>query len=44
VNFGRACTYTGGFAALVELLTVYHLDDVGGYYQIEDTHKQESED
>jgi hypothetical protein len=28
---------TGGFAALVELLTVYHLDSVGGYYQIEDT-------
>ncbi len=25
---------TGGFAALVELLTVYHLDSVGGYYEI----------
>ena len=25
---------TGGFAALVELLTVYHLDDQGGYYEI----------
>ena len=25
---------TGGFAALVELLTVYHLDNEGGYYQI----------
>jgi hypothetical protein len=35
---------TGGFAALVELLTVYHLDDAGGYYQIEDTNTQESED
>ncbi len=35
---------TGGFAALVELLTVYHLDDVGGYYQIEDTSERESED
>ncbi len=34
---------TGGFAALVELLTVYHLDVVGGYYQIEDSNKQESE-
>lgn len=30
---------TGGFAALVELLTVYHLDDQGGYWQVaaEDT-------
>jgi hypothetical protein len=28
---------TGGFAALVELLTVYHLDNAGGYYQVEDT-------
>jgi hypothetical protein len=28
---------TGGFAALVELLTVYHLDEPGGYYRIEDT-------
>ena len=26
---------TGGFAALVELLTVYHLDDLGGYWPIE---------
>jgi hypothetical protein len=34
---------TGGFAALVELLTVYHLDDASGYYQIEDTSEQESE-
>ncbi len=34
---------TGGFPALVELLTVYHLDNVGGYYQIEDTNKHESE-
>ena len=25
---------TGGFAALVELLTVYHLDEQGGYYEI----------
>ena len=25
---------TGGFAALVELLTVYHLDDPGGYCEI----------
>jgi len=28
---------SGGFAALVELLTVYHLDNEDGYYQIEDT-------
>jgi hypothetical protein len=28
---------SGGFAALVELLTVYHLDIEDGYYQIEDT-------
>ena len=28
---------TGGFAALVELLTVYHLDNAGGYYQIEES-------
>jgi hypothetical protein len=35
---------TGGFAALVELLTVYHLDSVGGYYQIEDTNERESEE
>src|SRR5207302_553690 len=34
---------TGGFAALVELLTVYHLDDVSGYYQIEATSESESE-
>jgi hypothetical protein len=33
---------TGGFAALVELLTVYHLDDQGGYYQIEDTSEREA--
>jgi len=33
---GRVLTAldTGGFAALVELLTVYHLDSVGGYYQV----------
>ena len=38
---GRVLTVldTGGFAALVELLTVYHLDDAGGYYQIEDTNE-----
>ena len=30
---------TGGFAALVELLTVYHLDNAGGYYQIEESEK-----
>ncbi|MFL5700636.1 MAG: hypothetical protein ACJ797_26470 [Ktedonobacteraceae bacterium] len=30
---------TGGFAALVELLTVYHLDSVGGFYHIDE--KQE---
>lgn len=34
---------TGGFAALVELLTVYHLDDVERYYQVEDTSLGESE-
>jgi hypothetical protein len=34
---------TGGFAALVELLTVYHLDNVGGYYPIEDMNERESE-
>ncbi len=34
---------TGGFAALVELLTVYHLDDVSGYYQIEAMSESESE-
>ncbi|HEY6542707.1 MAG TPA: hypothetical protein VIZ18_17315 [Ktedonobacteraceae bacterium] len=28
---------TGGFAALVELLTVYHLDSEGGYYQIRES-------
>lgn len=27
----------GGFAALVELLMVYHLDNVGGYYPIEES-------
>jgi len=33
---GRVLTAldTGGFAALVELLTVYHLDDQSGYYEI----------
>ncbi len=25
---------TGGFAALVELLTVYRLDEQGGYWQL----------
>jgi len=42
---GRVLTAldTGGFAALVELLTVYHLDDMGGYYQVEDTSVGESE-
>ena len=34
---------TGGFAALVELLTVYHLDNADGYYQVEDTSLGESE-
>jgi len=28
---------TGGFAALVELLTVYHLDSVGGYYSMQES-------
>ncbi len=28
---------TGGFAALVELLTVYHLDSVGGYYPMKES-------
>ncbi len=28
---------TGGFAALVELLTVYHLDNLGGYYSIKES-------
>jgi len=28
---------TGGFAALVELLTVYHLDSVGGYYLMKES-------
>jgi len=28
---------TGGFAALVELLTVYHLDSVGGYYSMKES-------
>jgi hypothetical protein len=27
---------TGGFAALVELLTVYHLDELGGYWRLEE--------
>ncbi len=27
----------GGFAALVELLTVYHLDSVGGYYPMKES-------
>ena len=27
---------TGGFPALVELLTVYHLDDTGGFYKTDD--------
>lgn len=42
---GRVLTAldTGGFAALVELLTVYHLDIEGGYYQVEDTSLGESE-
>ena len=26
---------TGGFAALVELLTVYHLDEQGGYWRLD---------
>src|SRR6266700_4706414 len=33
---------TGGFAALVELLTVYHLDDAVGDYQIDNTNERES--
>jgi hypothetical protein len=35
---GRVLTAldTGGFAALVELLTVYHLDEQGGYWRLED--------
>jgi len=28
---------TGGFAALVELLTVYHLDSIGGYYPMKES-------
>lgn len=28
---------TGGFAALVELLTTYHLDSIGGYYPMEES-------
>jgi hypothetical protein len=28
---------SGGFASLVELLTVYHLDIAGGYYQIKES-------
>src|SRR5205814_7959935 len=35
---------TGGFAALVELLTVYHMDNKNGYYQIEATSELESEE
>jgi len=35
---------TGGFTALVELLTVYHLDTEDGYYQIEPTNVLESEE
>jgi len=35
---------TGGFAALVELLTGYHLDHENGYYQIEATSESESEE
>jgi hypothetical protein len=27
----------GGFAALVELLTVYHLDNIGGYYPMKES-------
>ena len=36
---GRVLTVldTGGFAALVELLTVYHLDNEGGYYQVKES-------
>jgi hypothetical protein len=34
---------TGGFAALVELLRVYHLDSEDGYYQIENMSETESE-
>jgi hypothetical protein len=36
---GRVLTAldTGGFAALVELLTVYHLDELGGYYPIKES-------
>lgn len=42
---GKALTAldTGGFAALVELLTVYHLDDRGGYWQIEQENKDRTE-
>ena len=28
---------TGGFPALVELLTVYHLDNIGGYYPMKES-------
>jgi hypothetical protein len=28
---------TGGFGALVELLTVYHLDSIGGYYPMKES-------
>jgi hypothetical protein len=36
---GRVLTAldTGGFAALVELLTVYHLDSMGGYYPMKES-------
>ena len=36
---GRVLTAldTGGFAALVELLTVYHLDELGGYYPMKES-------
>lgn len=34
-SYGRA-EDTGGFAALVELLTVYHLDEQGGYWRLEE--------
>ena len=33
---------TGGFAALVELLTVYHLDEEDGYYQVENTSEEKA--
>ena len=34
---------TGGFAALVELLTAYRLDEAGKYWRVEDTSERESE-